>query len=384
MSAKDVFVIATEASGDNLGSGLMAELRRRLDGRIAFSGIGGQAMTAQGLVSRFPIDKLSVMGVVPIVSNLRPLFRLIRETADAVVAQNPDVLVIVDGPEFTHRVARHVRKAAPHIPIVNYVSPTVWAWRPWRARAMRRYVDHVMAVLPFEPKVLRELNGPPTTYVGHPLIEQVARLRPDASEAARRVASPPVLVVLPGSRRDELRRLMPIFGETLDIVGQHCGPLEIVVPTLPHLRPMVEEMAAGWTVPFRIVDDAESRRAAFRQARAALVKSGTVTLELALARVPMVAAYRVALVEELVVRLLARVSTPILANLVIGENVVPEFLQRRCVPEKLSSALVAVMENEAMRQAQLDAFAKLDAIMETGGRTPRERAADVVMAVMKP
>ena len=382
-AARRIFVIATEASGDNLGAGLMAELRGRLGERVAFSGLGGRAMAAQGLVSLFPIDELSIIGVMAIARDALQLLRRIRETADAVVAQNPDMLVIVDGPEFTHRVARRVRKAAPHIPIVDYVSPTVWAWRPGRARAMRRYIDHVMAVLPFEPEALRKLGGPPATYVGHPLIEQIGRLRPAVADEARRTASPPLLVVLPGSRRGELRRLMPVFGGTLDLVSRRCGPLEIVVPTLPHLRPMVEEMAVGWTVPFRIVDDPESRRAAFRQARAALVKSGTVTLELALAGVPMVAAYRVALVEELIVRLLVNAPSAILANLVIGENVVPEFLQRRCVPEELSPALVAVMENEGVRRVQLDAFAKLDAIMEMGGRTPRERAADVVMSVMK-
>ena len=254
-AARRVFIVATEASGDNLGAGLMAELRRRLGERVAFSGLGGRAMAAQGLASLFPIDELSIIGVVAIARDALSLLRRIRETADAVVAQNPDVLVIVDGPEFTHRVARRVRKAAPHIPIVDYVSPTVWAWRPGRARAMRGYIDHVMAVLPFEPEALRRLGGPPTTYVGHPLIEQIGRLRPDAAEEARRAASPPLLVVLPGSRRGELRRLMPVFGETLDLVSRRCGPLEIVVPTLPHLRPMVEEMAAAWTVPFRIVDD---------------------------------------------------------------------------------------------------------------------------------
>lgn len=380
---KRVFVIATEASGDNLGAGLMAELRRRLGASVEFSGLGGRAMVAQGLVSLFPVDELSIIGVIAIARRALPLLRRIRETADAAIAAAPDVLVIVDGPEFTHRVASRVRKAAPQIPIVDYVSPTVWAWRPGRARAMRRYIDHVMAVLPFEPEALRRLGGPPTTYVGHPLIEQIGGLRPDAAEAWRRAAAPPLLVVLPGSRRSELRRLMPVFGGALEIASRRCGPLEIVVPTLPHLRSIVEAMAASWPVPVRIVDDPDSRRAAFRQARAALVKSGTVTLELALAGVPMVAAYRVPLVEELIVRMLVNVSTAILPNLVLGENVVPEFLQRRCVPEELAAALVPVIGDEASRRAQLDAFTRLDAIMETGGRTPRERAADIIMAAMR-
>ncbi len=299
------------------------------------------------------------------------------------IAQKPDVLVLVDGPEFTHRVAKRVRRAAPHIPIVDYVAPTVWAWRPWRARSMRRYVDHVMAVLPFEPKALKDLGGPPTSYVGHPLLERLGELRPSGADLERRRASPPLLLVLPGSRRGELRRLMPVFGETLNRVSRSFGPLEVVLPTLPHLRAMVEEMAASWTVPVRIVEDVESRQQAFRQARAALVKSGTVTLELALAGVPMVAAYQVALIEEAIAHLLVNAPSAILANLVLGENVVPEFLQRRCNPEQLSATLLTVLDDGPARQAQLDAFTRLDAVMETGSRTPRERAADVVMAALR-
>lgn len=380
---KRVFIIATEASGDQLGAGLMEALKSRLGSEVAFSGLGGGAMAKQGLATMFPIDELSIIGFAAILKNIRPLLARIRQVADAVIAQNPDVLVLVDGPEFTHRVARRVRRAAPHIPIVDYVAPTVWAWRPWRARSMLGYVDHVMAVLPFEPKAMKELGGPLTTYVGHPLLERLDELRPSAVDDARRQDAPPLLVVLPGSRRGELRRLMPVFGETLDRVRRRCGPLEIVLPTLPHLRATVEEMAAHWAVPVHLVDDAESRQAAFRQAKAALVKSGTVTLELALAGVPMVAAYQVARIEEIVARALLNVHSVILANLVLGENAVPEFLQDHCNAQELSAALVTLLENGDARRKQLDAFARLDGIMQTGRRPPRERAADVVMAVLK-
>lgn len=380
---KRVFIIVTEASGDHLGAGLMEALRARLGTEVSFSGLGGGQMAKQGLATMFPIDELSIIGVVAILKNVRSLAARIRDVADAVVTQNPDVLVLVDGPEFTHRVARRVRGVAPHIPIVDYVAPTVWAWRPWRARSMRSYVDHVMAVLPFEPKAMHDLGGPLTTYVGHPLLERLGELRPSDADEARRRASPPVLVVLPGSRRSELRRLMPVFGETLGIVVGRCGALDIVLPTLPHLRAMVEEMAAAWPVAVRIVDDTEGRRTAFRQARAALVKSGTVTLELALANVPMVAAYLVPRIEEIVARLLVRTPSVILANLALGENVVPELLQDRCNPQELSAALVTLLQDSSARQTQLDAFGRLDGIMQTGQRPPRERAADVVMAVLR-
>ncbi|TAK50048.1 MAG: lipid-A-disaccharide synthase [Xanthobacteraceae bacterium] len=374
-----IFIIATEASGDRLGAALMRELRAR-HGAVEFEGVGGQAMAAEGLTSPFAVEELSIIGFAAILRNLPQLLRRIRETAAAALAFRPDVLVLVDGPEFTHRVARRVRRRDPAIPIVDYVSPTVWAWRPWRARAMRGYVDQVLAVLPFEPEVHRKLGGPPCLYVGHPLVEQLGVLRPDAREAERRAASPPLIVVLPGSRRGELRRLMPVFGATLQRLAATGVAFDLVLPTLPHLATAVTAMTAAWPVRPRIVSDEAGKLAAFRIARAALVKSGTVTLELALAGVPMVAAYQVSRSEEWIARRLISVSTVILANLVIGENVVPEFLQRDCVPEKLAPALAALLSEGPARRRQVEAFARLDAIMGVAGEPPAARAATAVAA----
>ena len=210
-----IFLIATEESGDRLGAGLMKVLRQRLGGAVVFEGVGGRAMAREGLSSLFPIEELSIIGFAGVVMQLPKILRLIRQTADAVLAAEPDILVIIDSPDFTHRVARRVRARDASIPIVDYVSPTVWAWRPGRARAMMRYVDHVLALLPFEPEVYRKLRGPPCSYVGHPLTEQLASLRPNAEERKRRDAAPPVLLVLPGSRRSEIRHHLAVFGETL-------------------------------------------------------------------------------------------------------------------------------------------------------------------------
>src|SRR5215467_5069132 len=201
--ALSVFIVAGEESGDRLGGALMQALSRRFDGPITFEGVGGRDMSAQGLRSLFPIEDIAIMGFIAIPLRLADILRRIRETVAAGVATQPDVLVIIDSPDFSHRVARRVRAAAPPIPIVDYVSPTVWAWRPGRARAMRAYVDHVLALLPFEPAAYEELHGPPCSYVGHPLTEQLAQLRPDAAEQKRRDEKPPVLLVLPGSRRSE-------------------------------------------------------------------------------------------------------------------------------------------------------------------------------------
>jgi lipid-A-disaccharide synthase len=268
------------------------------------------------------------------------ILRRIRDTARLVVATRPDALVIIDSPDFTHRVARRVRAAAPSIPILNYVSPSVWAWRPGRARAMRSYVDHVLALLPFEPRAHARLGGPPCTYVGHPLLEQLAQLRPNAQEAQRRLAEPPVVLVLPGSRDAEIRRLLATFGQALAILAAGREPPDIVLPTLPHLREQITAATAGWAPRPRIVVDFKDKRAAFRVARAALAKSGTVTLELALAGVPMVAAYKVTWLEEIVMRLVSPLTSVILPNLILEENVVPEFLQRDCTAQNLGEALV--------------------------------------------
>lgn len=374
-----VFLIATEESGDKLGRALMRALREMTGGRVSFSGVGGRGMAQEGLASLFPIDSLSIVGLPGIARQLPSILRDILRTSEAVLRERPDVLVLIDGPDFTHRVARRVRRREPTMPILDYVSPSVWAWRPWRARTMRSYVDRILAILPFEPEVHRRLGGPPCEYVGHPLIERLNVLRPDAREQRRRVAEPPLLLVLPGSRRSELRLLMPDFGAALGRVAATGLAFEPLLPTMPHLAPLVEELATGWPVKPRIVTTEEDKLAAFRAARAALVKSGTVTLELALAGVPMVAAYRLRFVEALIAKLLLRVETVILANLVIGEKIVPEFLQYDCTPEALAAGLLDIMRDGAARDRQLNAFARLDAIMETGARPPSARAAAAVI-----
>ena len=375
-----IYLIAGEESGDKLGAALIEAIRARCGHGVTFAGIGGSAMAGNGVPSLFPIDDLAIIGF-GIAGKLPTILRRIREAADAVVAARPDVLVIIDSPEFTHRIARRVRAAAPGIPIVDYVSPTVWAWRPWRARSMRRYVDHVLALLPFEPAVHAELGGPPCSYVGHPLGESVHALRPSEAEARRRLADPPVVLILPGSRRGEMRRMLPSFAQAIERLAQRFGAIEPVLPTVPHLAEDVRTAAANWPVPPRIVVDPGEKHAAFREARAALAKSGTVTLELALAGIPMVTAYKVSKLEELVARRLVRVPSVILANLVLGDNVVPELLQDAATPVALSDALLPLLGDTPERRRQMEAFARLDAIMQIGRARPSDRAAEIVMAI---
>ncbi|MGB9042132.1 MAG: lipid-A-disaccharide synthase [Pseudolabrys sp.] len=382
--SRHIFLVAGEESGDRLGAALIAALRQRTQGQVQVSGVGGAHIIAEGVPSLFPLGDLAIMGFTAIPARLPKIFRRIRETADAIVSAKPDVLVIVDSPEFTHRVARRVRARAPEIPIVDYVCPSVWAWRSSRARTMRAYVDHVLALLPFEPKVMAELGGPPCSYVGHPLTERVHELRPKDLDKRLRLTDPPLLLVLPGSRTGEVRRMAPVFGAAIARVAEQCGAIEAVVPAVPRLADTVRAEIASWRVPARVITDADEKLEAFRTARAALTKSGTSTLELAISGVPMVAAYRVPLIEELAARLLVNVPSVILANLVLGENVVPEFLQRDCTADRLAKALVPLLADTPERRQQIEAFARLDAIMEAGKGSPSDRAAAVVLDVAGP
>jgi lipid-A-disaccharide synthase len=380
---RTIFLIATEESGDRLGSALMKVLRQRLGDAVRFAGVGGRTMAREGLNSLFPIEELSIVGFAAVVQQLPKILRLIRETADAVTEAAPDALVIIDSPDFTHRVARRVRARNPAIPIVDYVSPSVWAWRPGRARAMLNYVDHVLGLLPFEPEEYRKLRGPPCSYVGHPLIERLPLLRPNAEEQKRRDGEPPVLLVLPGSRRSEIRHHLEVFGATLGRLQADGLSFELMLPTMPHLETTVREGVANWPVKPQIVVGETGRRGAFRIARAALAKSGTVTLELALSGIPMVTAYRVGAIEAFILRRAIRVSSVILANLVIGKDVIPEFLQENCTPDKLARALSEMLTDSPLRRQQVEAFAQLDTIMSTGNKPPSVLAADIVLATMR-
>ena len=378
---RKIALVAGEHSGDQLGFKLMRALRDAA-GDIAFMGVGGEAMEREGLKSLFPISDIAVMGIVPVLGRLRTILARIRETADAIVAARPDALVIIDSPDFTHRVARRVRQSLPDLPIVDYVSPSVWAWRPGRARAMLAYVDCVLGLLPFEPEAYVRLGGPPCVYVGHPLIERLDELRPNAEEARRRDASPPVLAVLPGSRRSEISRLMNDFGGALAILRETFGPFDPVLPTLPHIEAEVRAATTQWPVKPRIVTGEEAKFASFRTARAALAASGTVTLELALAGVPTVGAYKVGKVEEQL-KYLIKVPSILLPNLILGERAMPEMLQKDCSSRNLGAALADLVRDGPARAAQIAALARLDRLMRLqDGRPPSAHAAEAVLATV--
>jgi lipid-A-disaccharide synthase len=377
-------VITGEESGDALGAGLMAALKTRAAATgtsLCFVGVGGEAMAREGLESIFPLADVAVMGPLAILARLPKLVRRVHQAVDAALAAAPDCVVIIDAPELTHPIARRIRRRRPAIPIVDYVSPSVWAWRPGRARRMRGYVDHVLALLPFEPAAHARLGGPPCTYVGHPLIERLDALAAlDPAPLARRLAlgaDRPVLVVLPGSRTSEVGRLLAPFAEAVGLLAREGPAPEVVIPTLPHVRGLVEAGLGRFPVRPHLIEGEEDKLRAFKLARAALAASGTVTLELALAGTPMVVAYKVdALAARL--RFLLKVRSIVLANLVLEENAFPELVQERCTPEGLAAALAPLLTDTPARRAQLAALAGIAPRMRLPSGSPSEAAAEIV------
>lgn len=375
-----IAVVAGEASGDQLGASLLRAIAAKGIAAEAF-GVGGDVLVAEGLKTLFPQEDIAVMGIGPVIRKLPQLLRRIRETAAAIVAAKPDILVTIDAPDFCKRVAKRVRAAAPDIPIVHWVCPSVWAWRPGRAPAMRPYVDHVLCLLPFEPTALARLKGPPGTFVGHPLVERMPEMRPrEAREVAARVSlDRQTVLLLPGSRMSELRRLLPLLLAAKAIATPPGDVIRWVIPTLPHLVGTIRTMLGAAGAGIKVVADKEGKLAAMREARAALAASGTVTLELALADIPMVATYKVANWEAAIARRLIKIPSAILPNIILGENVVPEFIQEAATPENLGQALRLLLLDSPEAARQHAAFARLETMMRTEGALPSEKAAALVL-----
>ena len=374
------FLIAGEMSGDQLGARLMQAIGDRLGGQVRFIGVGGDRMARLSFRSLFPMEEIALHGIAAIIANLGRILWRMEWTARRVVEAEPDVLVIIDCPGFNLGVARRVRKARPALPIVEYVSPTVWVWRPRRARWIKGFVDHILALLPFEPAVHARLGGPPCSYVGHPLIERLASLRPAPGERIGLAqAARPVLLVLPGSRGGEIDRLTEPFGETLALVAERYGrPLEIVLPAVPRFASEIKARVAKWRVKPTVIEGESEKLAAFRRAHAALAASGTVTLELALAQVPMVVAYRVDFLVRPFKWALSRINSFVLPNLILGTNEIPEFLDAESTPERMAAALLPLLSDTPERAAQLDAFERLGPALSRDV-APSMAAAEIVL-----
>lgn len=376
-----MYIVAGEASGDALAAGIMVALRAATGGAVTFRGIGGDAMARQGLVSLFPASEIALMGPVAILKRLPAVLRRLDEATRDVLVSPPDILLVIDSPEFTQRLARRVRKAAPSVVNVKYVAPQAWAWRKGRVPGMKRHLDEILAILPFEPAFYATHDGPHTTYVGHPLIEAMDLLRPSpAEEDLRESVAPARLLVLPGSRVNEIDRLMPVFGETLSLVAEAHGSVDAVLPVVPHLSGRIADAVRHWPVKPRLVHGDAEKWAAFRSARAALAASGTVTLELGLAEVPMVVAYKIDPIFVPIAKRLVDHARIALVNIVLDENVVPERLQHLATPRELADLVVPLLAGGPERETQRAAFRRLEEMMLLPEREkPSMRAARAVL-----
>jgi len=379
-----VFILAGEPSGDRLGGALMAGLKS-LRSDVSFEGIGGPDMAAQGLTSRFDMSELSVMGLAEILPKYRSLKARIRQTADAVIAMQPDVMITIDSPDFSLRVAKLV-KAKSNIRTVHYVAPTVWAWRAGRAQKMARYIDHVLALFPFEPPLM-QAAGMTCDFVGHPVVaDPVADdAAANAFRAAHGIDDAPMLLVLPGSRRSEVARLGEVFGEAVEKLTYKRPNLRVVIPAAPAVANDVVAITQNWAFPPIILnpddhmtdDFAAQKRAAFRAADVALAASGTVSLELAASATPMVIAYRFNWLSFRIIKAMALIDTVTLVNLVSDTRVVPEFLGPACEPDQIAEGLAQVL---AAPDAQNAAMSLTMQRLGQGGEAPGLRAARAVLA----
>ncbi len=385
------YLVAGEVSGDKLGQALIRGLKG-LDADPSLAGIGGPHMQGEGLASLFPMKELSVMGLAEILPKYRHIVRRIGETVDDIVRQSPDVLITIDSPDFCHRVARRVRARAPHIRIVHYVAPSVWAWRSGRAKKMAGFVDQVLALLPFEPPYMRSA-GMRCDFVGHPVVAEPV---PSTAEivgfrADHELGAAPVLLVLPGSRNSEVGRLAPVFGAAVSRIVAHRPDIRVVVPAAAGVAEAVARATEGWRGHPVILDprdlnaaDAEHRkRTAFKAAEVAIAASGTVSLELAAAATPMVIAYDMNWLSWQIISRMVNLSSVTLVNLVTGRNVVPEFLGPKCQPEPIAEAAIALLDDEFRRETQLGAMAACMDALGRGGEPPGHRAARAVLDGLK-
>ena len=355
-----VFLIAGEASGDLLGADLMASLKRTEN--VRFAGIGGEAMTAQGLESLFPMDELSIVGVWGILRQLRHFLNRLRFTVETIKIQKPDVVITIDAPEFSFRVMKRLHKLTKRPRLIHYVAPTVWAWRPGRAKKISRFLDRLLCLYPFEPPYF-EKHGLKTTFVGHPVaLGEMSCLEK---------TDPNLLCVLPGSRRSEVETLLPIFKRTVELLKMQLPDLKVIIPTVPSVEALVREEVQNWPHHIQIAVGGEARKNAFQKSTAALAASGTVALQLSAARLPFVIAYKLNKVNEWIARAFIQTPWACMVNILLAfqkfgpgfvltrkakelvpNPCIPEFIQEDCTPERLASAILTLFRDKALRTHQ--------------------------------
>ncbi len=373
-------LVCGEPSGDALGAQLMAGLRALAGDRVRFTGVGGLAMAREGLESLYPLDTTAVMGLREVVPAIPAILRRVKQAVTFAVQTKPDAVVVIDSPDFTHRVARGIKKRDPSIRTVDYVAPQVWASRAYRAKAMASYFDLVLALFPFEVPFFEKF-GLKAAFVGHPVIERAAHVTGGEELRARLgiAADAPLLVLLPGSRTSEIRFILPVFYGAVSILAGLVPGLVTVLPTVPHVAGKVRAATLDWPTPLHILEGEADKYAAFDTADVALAASGTVTAELALAHTPMVVGYKVGGLTYFLSKFLMTVKHITLINILLGREAVPEFLQAGATPENLALAVGRLFSDESARKAQIEAMKEFGRLLGEGDEPPSRRAARVLL-----
>lgn len=381
MEEKTVYLIAGEPSGDLLASRLMRALKRKTGGKVRFEGVGGETMAAEGFHSLFDSSELAVMGLAEVIPSIPRILKRIDETVADIAARKPDVVVTVDSWSFSARVNKKLKALNTGIPQIHYVAPQVWAWKKRRARTCGRYIDRLMALLPYEPQYF-EPYGLKTDFVGHPVVEGGAAKGDGEKFRKEHGIAPetPVLCVLPGSRRSETKYLLPVFKEAVAILAEKYPTMRVVVPTVVTVEKTVRDAVSDWALPVDVVTGESARYDAFAASSAALAASGTVALELALARVPYTIAYKMNPISSYLARRLVTGKFANLVNIMANREVVREYLLENCRPALLAAEIERLLENEAYRNAEVDrAFDVLKTLGADGEETPSDKAADIVL-----
>ncbi|WP_455477405.1 lipid-A-disaccharide synthase [Bartonella sp. B41] len=380
-----IAVIAGEESADFLGADLISCLLQQTGCNIRLIGVGGRHLEKLGLKSAFDSNDIALIGLGAVLKNIPSLLMHIRNLSKFIAREQPDCLIIIDGPDFTHRVAKKVRSLAPSIPIIQYIAPTVWAWRPERASAMRKFVDHILAIFPFEEKIMKDLGGPATTYVGHRLLtySPLLNVQSEKKRLYGRKKSFSTLVILPGSRKLEIRYLMPIFGKAIAILEQRIPNLRIILPTLPYFFDEIRCFVQDWKSKVEIVVGEERKWRAFADADVALAAFGTVSLELALAKIPMVLCYKLDLFSKLFILPKITLWSAALPNIIADEPVVPEYFNEFLRPGMLARQIEQLLQNPLLRRVQLDSFEIVKQKMETKEPSGAVAAQKVVSLLQK-
>ncbi len=370
-----IFIIAGEPSGDFIGGKLMKALQDT-GKTFVFEGVGGRQMVDAGLKEVLPFSDFSVMGIFENIGKTYRLYQHLTFLKNRIMQEKPDLLITIDFPGFNFKLGKKLKDSG--IRHLHYGGPTVWAWRPWRAKAIAKFLDHLCVLFPFEPPYF-EKYGLPTTFVGHPLMEEGMR-QGDGAALRKKYAIPythDILLFLPGSRLGELSHHLATFQKTSQLLSAKGKKIHIIIPSLDFLVPLIPQ--EGWGCPLTIVTTKEDKQNAYAASRVALAASGTISLELALARVPMIIAYKGNPLTIWLVKRLIQIPYICMVNILLKRMIVPEFIQERCRPEILSNALLQLMQSESLRDKQLRAFERVESMLAPTGQRPSAAAAEVVL-----